>query len=1354
MLEFDSKKKILYAYKNPIARPSLDNPIITRKPGEHNIAYESFRRYIDEQCRDDVMNVFMPLFQNAINPNSADCIQTFPNQIEIKNVDPGFFNDRTQHVMPHFKVPGWEDLGQRTTIMKLPTVSEDGTIEYESRQYAFIHMLEQEPAVSFERNDNNQKPATIKIKNSERSIWIDNDAKKLKVRFSDIAGRSSKTKFTLIDIIMAMADYEGYDKEKLWAEFANFSITNMFSDADDKDSHIYYYGGNQASVNAEDYPNKVVPRLTLTRIKLNGAGDNSYDNTLIRDNLNNLLSIDRAVGEVLAKDVYSEINPSNEPIFKAGRTLSEQDIEALKSEGVYKLYVKYIPNVEGYYLAENIFVHGVHKGLKMNDTVRPYFPNEHGMYLSKDYVDMPNPIMFGAGERITRDIIDVILAFGLTSINVVDKPGSKDFKTLNFYEEIISNRQFRGTDVGMSDDQWYYLDATGSFIPNNGAYTTYDFVALQSMAIKLFEGKWIDLVVNSDIGFRKRLVPLQEQYHRAFCYACREAMTQMSRSLREIYQKNPGDYLIADRVENKFYPFEKAFWRYLRDEAKCIVALQSDSIHNPIAYQSACTKVNVYTANKHSVAASQREIAIGSYGKIDPYEIPQSGKMGTVYNSTCGASVDLNGVMRTMYYKVVRYAENLYRLVTENPVWLTAEEEERYTIADIASLELGDKNVILNPNDNVLCRVHAKGSMENQTFANRYVHEVQYVNAYANQPLSWSSSTIPFMGSNDAARAIFAVAQEKAVKGLVEPEEPDTMTSAYEQYPWLNDKFGYVAKADGEIDDVFYDWRKERYSIFIHYEGYAVNDGEIYEFDEYFDSGYSVTKLQVHVKAGDKIKKGDVLVSSNFISKNGILQFGRNALVAYQCDGFNYEDGSHISDSFCRKLASYRINKEDFSGNPKNTSKFNLDSGRIGEYVGDGSGATIRCQYKRGTNSFGTIKKTQKITKAYGFIEGFDPIINESNKAWYGNTLKCVSVDEFSKGDKASNRHGNKGVLAKREPDCNMPRLMNGMAIDVVLNPLGVGSRMNVGQVKEMHTGLFSHVLGIKTSADAYNGITDDEIHIMMSLTVDLMNSTGNPDSILVQYREMVPDNLLDWCRTNISNIRRYAGCFNKKGTTKLILPTNDNKFTETEVSIGYVYMFKLIQESHKKIHARGNMMMGEHYGRIDNAPPEGSSNQGGQRFGTMEIDALCAYGVPKYIEELTNARGDNGIARNNLMVNTYLPPRLRDKYLIEGKGQRRSVTQFLYTMLSLGIMSEPEDGEFLPLDRDNGVNLSYWKYDALRRAGRGSTDQEDSDNPRTESNLGVPDTGIEAFDKAIQEITPTSEEDLAMALISGETNF
>lgn len=1316
MLEYNRHKNILYAYQNSLARPKLE------VESDNNVAYRSFNKYIEQQCREDVLEIFMPALREAIKVQT-DLLNTNAGRISIKQVSPGVFKDMTHHVMAKFEVQGFDNSkAQGVTVMKLPNVRPNGIIEWEGREYSFIHMLEQEPTVSFEANESTRKAATLKIKNDSRSIWIDDDARKIKLRMSDRTGKSSKTTYTLINLIAAMADNEGYDINEVWSEFANFAITNMFKDDSDKNLHLYLFGGNQGPVNAIDYSNELVPRLTLTRLKQNGTGDTSYDNTKIRDNLNTLLALDRAVGETLAKDVYSQVSPGR-LLVPAGTTIDENMIYTFNAEGVYKVYVQYIPNIEGYYLAQQIVINKAKKGLKLTENIRPHFPEEHGMYLSKDYDKVPHPIVYNNGEILTEEMINTISAFGMDCVAVSEKQTGGFIKTLNFYEEIISNRQFEGSYIGRTPGQWYYLNKDNMFVMNDGSYTTYDFVALQSFCVKLFENKWMGRVVNADAGFRKQLVPLSEQYHRAFAYATREAMKQMNRKFKTIWNSKRADYLTADAIDNEFYPFHKAFWKYLRDEAKCLVALQSDNIHNPIAYQSACTKVNVYTANKHSVADSQREIAIGSYGKIDPYEIPQSQKMGTVYNSTCDVEIDENGIMYTKYYPVRSITKGVYKIDTANPAYLTSVEEESSVIADICSLVIDDKGIIQNSSDNVLCRVPAVGTMEKQTFANRPVSEITHVNTTANQPLSWSSSTIPFMGSNDAARAIFAVAQEKAVKGLVEPEEPDVITSAYEQYVWLNDKFGIIAKKDGIVDDVLYDYRTERYTINIRYDGQdGINTGTTYEFDEYFDSGYSVTKMKVLVKKGDVLKRGQMVVSSNFISDNGILQFGRNALVAYICDGYNYEDGSHISKKMCDNLTSYRINKEEFSGSPVNTSSYRVESIQNGKWLSEDGEDVVDVRYIDNRFS-GFEKRTLPIKKSYGFYESCDPLRDDHNRKNYGTIVNTVSVDRFNKGDKSSNRHGNKGVLTEDEPTANMPRLRNGMPIDVTLNPLGVGSRMNIGQIKEAHCGLFAHVLGFKLSADAYNGISDAEIETLMSFTVDLMNSTGDPTVVAMSYSNMLPDELIQYAIGNIKKIRLYANCFNKKGTTTVMLPDNHGRYTETEVLVGYIYMFKLIQEASKKVHARGNEIMGEPYGELTDAPTHGSSRGGGQRFGTMETDAICAYGTSAYMQELTNERCDNSIARNNLYVNTYLPGKLKKRYLIASKGQRRAVTQFLYSMLSMGVMCESDDGEFLPLSKYNGEELARWKPSVIQRAtlnydknyhkdGNESTEEVDTDNP------------------------------------------
>lgn len=458
-----------------------------------------------------------------------------------------------------------------------------------------------------------------------------------------------------------------------------------------------------------------------------------------------------------------------------------------------------------------------------------------------------------------------------------------------------------------------------------------------------------------------------------------------------------------------------------------------------------------------------------------------------------------------------------------------------------------------------------------------------------------------------------------------------------------------------------------------------------------------MTKLKMLVKTGQEVNKGDMIISSNFISDRGILTIGRNVLAAFICDGYNYEDGAHISTSLQEKLTSYRVNREEFSGSPRGTKEYRVDQYPYGKWISESSGTKLKVSYRDDKKSIRQ-KREKTPQKAYGFFEDVIPIQSKDNRNHYGVEVACVSVDKHGRGDKISNRHGNKGVASRTEPACNMPRLKNGMAFELTNNPLGVGSRMNIGQVKDIHCGLIAHVLGFKISSDAYNSISQEEISTLMSLTVDLMDSTGDVSGILSQYSSL-PAAFLEHCKENIFAIRRYAGCFNKRGTTKVMLPNNDGKLTETTVLVGYIYVFKLIQEVHKKVHARGGETIGEPYGEITDAPTQGSSKGGGQRFGTMEMDALCAYGASGYIHELTNERCDNAIARNNLYVDTFMPSKLREQYKIDSPGQRRSVTQFLYSMLALGLMCEPEDGEFLPLSSENGEQLAHWKSSVIQRA-------------------------------------------------------
>ena len=1339
MLEFDKNKNILYAYQNEAARP----PLILEE--QKSPVYESYQEYCKTGVIDDAIGTMLPALKAAIKINYANQLNITKDGVRVVERYIKIVDSRFDAVQVKFHMHNTDyEKAEYVTIMELPRVLPDGTILHNNKEYAFIHMIEQEPVISFEMNETNKKSAAIKIKNGPRSILIEDSRNVLNVSLSDLRGSSSMKRYSIIHVIAALAENEGYDKYAILKEYKNFTLANLFRDEKQAEFAMEWFGGNNNSVNAIEYKSQICERLTLNHIKYDGSLDTSYDNTEVRTELNNILSLDRAVGEVLALDVYSNLNKER-LLATAGTVVDSNLVEVFQSEGVYNIFIKHIPNVEGYYLATDILVNCAPAGLKITPDIRKYFPNESGMYTSHFYEHLDNPIMLSSGTPLTRNIINILSTFGENEIKVSDKKNLSEIKTLYFYEEVLSNRQFLGKYIGKDPDKWYYLNKDNEFVENGGSYTTYDFVALQSFAVKLFEGKWIERITNSDIGFRKRLIPLAEQYRRAFAYAVREGFKQMSRKFKTIYNKGDTRYnfLEADKINNEFYPFHKAFWNFLVNEAKCIIPLAEDNITNPIAYQSARTKINVYTANKHSVSDSQRGIAIGSYGKIDPFEIPQSGKLGTVYNSTVSLKITPDGRMMTPYYRVITTPDgSKTRILFDQIEYMTAKDEESsdgYVFADLCSLEFDKDGWVKDNTKNVLCRVPSISTVEKQTFANRDIRYITHVNVDTNQILSWAGSTIPFVSSNDAARAIFAVAQEKQAKGLVNAEEPDVMTSAYEQFAWLNDKYGVIAKHDCVIDAVNYDKGKNKISISVKYDYQTKEDeGTIYELDEFFASKYSVTKLKVLVKAGDRVKKGQMIVSSNFISDRGILQFGINALGGFICDGQNYEDGTHKNESLGNRLASYKLHKEDVTKNPEHTKRFVISGYKNTKYHSPENKDTVKVTY---TDNRDLVRASGDILLKHseGFFENWNFIKSDKTKWNYGAEVQTISVDRSNEGDKSSNRHGNKGVLSKVEPCAYMPRLKNGMPLEICFNPLGVGSRMNIGQVKEIHCGLIAHVNKLKISTDAFNSISNEEISTLMSMTVDLMDSIGDDElnSVISNYKGLVPDELLEHCRRNIKHIRVYRGCFNKRGTTKLMLPTNDGRMTETEVLIGYIYIFKLIQESASKVHARGGEINDEPYGEVTDAPTEGQSRNGGQRFGTMEINALSAYGTSAYISEIVNERCDNGIARNNLYAETYLPDNVKKKYKINKRGQRRSVTEFLYKMLALGIMAQPDEDEelqeFYPLSSSNAEDFARWKPSVLRYA-KGNKPYKKKDNASSEDDV------IEEIIAGSEELSATTE--------------
>ena len=1320
MLEFDAAKNRLYAFKSKVACP----PVPKR---EASVEWRSLQRYLERGLKEDITNEFMPRLKEALKAEDYDIVF---DDFKVATLDDNYHDDRTLKVKVRFNsafIDKNSPDNRYVTIISLPSMTEDGRILYEKKYYGFIKLLEQEPSVSYDEKSLTEKVLKIKVPKGFLSIvW---KASGLKLELSDLRSKNSLLNYDLIATMFAMGLMEGYNPEQLRDEFHCFDVRSKMCTEESFNTYATLTFANTGSVNQIDYLNQVVPRLMgtpITDVSRKDGIDSSiyrinenYKSIEVREAINEILSLDRAIGETLGKDVYSRTNPDI-LLYQAGTIITGPMLDECRRHGVYNIFIDKKIAMEGYYLAQYIFINYVPKGTKMIPELVDYLPEETGMYVSKDYhFSSEDPIIFDDSTPLTRELIDLFSKCGYDSVTISQKPNrafkgkDKERFPLFFTEEVLSNRMFKAEDVGVASvSNWVYLNANNEWEDCPDFWTTYDIAALISLVSKLFQGQYTHIVTNADIGFRKRLIMPEEMYHRAFRHACIEGFKKFT-SAKSLWNSNKWDFFTKDVTDNFFYPFQKSFFEYLRDKARCLQLLTSDSITNPISYISALNKINVFVPNKHSVADGQRRIAIGSYGRVDAFEIPQSHKLGVVMTQCIGNQVDLDGNMRVGYRELIHNGTTT--TVSDKITYLTVAEEEKWKIADIGSIDFDVNGVCHDNTQMCLCRCPSTISIDKSSFSYTKISQCKYVNAHATQLLSWAAATVAHLDSNDANRATFGIAQAKQAKGLVNPQAPRVGTTANLYIPRLNDYFCVIARKSGTVDaihrpnltkDIDSALKKKstapkEYELILQLN-YDDGTKEDIHMEEITNSGYSVCVRDVIVEVGQHFEEGDVLVTSNFMDGD-CMALGQNKLVGYVPTGKNYEDGTNATQKACEELLSYKL-KEVFCPNKHDKSNqmvfTNIKYGKYLDMEYDGSICTVT------NGKAGAVNTSQvhvKPDKGHGFLEKCNVRIGKSShgkRLYEGIDAAFLSVDAFTNGDKCSNRHGNKGVMPSPEKNSTMLRLPNGMVLDIAYNPHGVTSRMNIGQVRECNLGLAMEVLDVYCITDAFNSITGDEIKMLLKYAHDLANSkTDSEVNSIISSNPDIPLGLHEHARNNIKKIRLWAGTFDERGESYLIDPST-GKMTETKALIGINYVLKMIQESDSKVHARAGMMSGEPYSVIAGCPTKGASNHGGQSFGNMEMDGLCAYGAAELIHELTNERGDNAVARSNMMVEQYLPDELKAEYYIESDGQRRSTTQLLYTMLALGCICEADDDEFIPLAADN-CELGSWTKSALIEASK-----------------------------------------------------
>jgi len=595
-----------------------------------------------------------------------------------------------------------------------------------------------------------------------------------------------------------------------------------------------------------------------------------------------------------------------------------------------------------------------------------------------------------------------------------------------------------------------------------------------------------------------------------------------------------------------------------------------------------------------------RDVHPSHYGRLCPIHTPEGPNIGLVLRLATYARVNNFGMIETPYAKVKNGN------ITNEIIYLNALEEESFKIAH-AAIPYDENGKITE--DEVEVRIGGKPAMSKR-------EEVDYIDVDTNQAFSVATSLIPFLNHDDANRALMGSNMQKQATPCLVPEAPFVATGI-EKRAVIDTGRLVIAPEDGEI--TYVDAKKVVFK--------SKKTGKSHEYKLVLFSrtnGFTAFHQRPNVNVGDKVKKGDILVDTS-TSDNGEIALGHNALVAFMSwSGNNYEDAIILSQRVVKNSKWSSVHIEEFVVNVRDTKLGpevttcdipNVGEAKLKNLTEEGI-VRIGAEVRPGDILVGKIspKGETQLTPEERLLrsifgEKARDVKDTSKRMENGKKGRVISVKIFSRekgdklesgiikkiyievaqvrnisvGDKMAGRHGNKGVISKILPEEEMPYMEDGSPIDVILTPLGVPSRMNLGQILELHLGLAANTLGYQAIVPPFTGATDAEIK-----------------------EELVK-----------------AG-FDTSGKMKL-RDGRTGEYFDQSIAVGYMYIMKLHHMVEDKIHMRS---IGP-YSLITQQPLGGKAQGGGQRFGEMEVWALLGHGAAYTLREILTVKSDDILGRS-----------------------------------------------------------------------------------------------------------------------------
>lgn len=642
-----------------------------------------------------------------------------------------------------------------------------------------------------------------------------------------------------------------------------------------------------------------------------------------------------------------------------------------------------------------------------------------------------------------------------------------------------------------------------------------------------------------------------------------------------------------------------------------------------------------------------RDVHYSHYGRMCPIETPEGPNIGLINSLASYARINEYGFIEAPYRKVDKTDSKNPRVIDE-VIYLTADEEDKFTVAQ-ANEPLDDNGFFINNN------VSGRFREETSEFEKS---KIDLMDVSPKMVFSVATAMIPFLENDDANRALMGSNMQRQAVPLLVTESP-VVGTGMELKAAVDSGNCVIARNSGVVE------RSTSKEIVIKNDE---GKKDIYKVLKFVRSNQSTCLNQRPIVfKGDRVNAGDVIADGPSTSQ-GELALGKNPLIGFMTwEGYNYEDAVLLSERLVQEDVYTSVHIEEYEAEARDTKLGPEEITRDVPGVGDDAlkdldekgiiriGAEVRAgdilvgkvtpkgeteltaeerllraifgekaREVRDTSlrvphgEFGIIVDAKVFTRENG--DELSPGVNQTVRVYIAQKRK-IQV-----GDKMAGRHGNKGVVSRVLPAEDMPFLPNGRPLDIVLNPLGVPSRMNIGQVLEIHLSLASKALGFKVATPVFDGANEYDIMDTLELANDYVNLSL--DDFEEKYKDLLEPDLMDYLLTNQDYREQWKGVpLNRDGKVNL-RDGRTGEYFDSPVTVGFMHYLKLHHLVDDKIHARSTGP----YSLVTQQPLGGKAQFGGQRFGEMEVWALEAYGAAYTLQEILTVKSDDVVGR----VKTY----------------------------------------------------------------------------------------------------------------------